>query len=110
MPEAGLAGEHAKAAAAAWLDELAHQRRAKPLTLESYNHDLAALLAQYRIAKKGMEHKVFQERFHAILSARTRLGTVEEVANAVVWLCSDQASFITGETLRIDGGMLAGFG
>jgi len=42
--------------------------------------DLAALLAQYRIAKKGMEHKVFQERFHAILSARTRLGAVEEVA------------------------------
>jgi hypothetical protein len=41
--------------------------------------DLAALLAQYRIAKKGMEHKVFQERFHAILSARTRLGPVEEV-------------------------------
>jgi len=39
--------------------------------------DLAALLAQYRIAKKGMEHKVFQERFHAILSARTRLGPVE---------------------------------
>lgn len=42
--------------------------------------DLAALLAQYRIAKKGMEHKGFQERFHAILSARTRLGPVEEVA------------------------------
>jgi len=38
-----------------------------------------------------------------------RVGTVEEVANAVVWLCSDQASFITGETLRIDGGMLAGY-
>ncbi|MEQ1800974.1 MAG: SDR family oxidoreductase [Gammaproteobacteria bacterium] len=37
-----------------------------------------------------------------------RIGTVDEVANAVVWLCSDQASFITGETLRIDGGMLAG--
>jgi len=40
--------------------------------------DLAALMAQYRIAKKGMEHKVFQERFHAILSARTRLGPVED--------------------------------
>lgn len=37
-----------------------------------------------------------------------RVGTVDEVANAVVWLCSDQASFITGEELRIDGGMLAG--
>jgi NAD(P)-dependent dehydrogenase (short-subunit alcohol dehydrogenase family) len=39
-----------------------------------------------------------------------RVGTVEEVANAVAWLCSDQASFITGDTLRIDGGMLAGVG
>ena len=37
-----------------------------------------------------------------------RVGTVDEVANAVVWLCSDQSGFITGETLRIDGGMLAG--
>ena len=42
--------------------------------------DLAAMLSQYRIAKKQMEHNVFQERFHAILSARTRLGAVEEVA------------------------------
>lgn len=37
-----------------------------------------------------------------------RVGTVDEVAGAVVWLCSSQATFITGETLRIDGGMLAG--
>ncbi|MEW6719966.1 MAG: DUF4105 domain-containing protein [Thermodesulfobacteriota bacterium] len=35
--------------------------------------DLAAELLQYRIAKRQMEHKEFQERFHAILSARTRL-------------------------------------
>lgn len=41
----GLAGEEARTAAAAYLDELAHQRRASPLTLESYGHDLAALLA-----------------------------------------------------------------
>ncbi len=40
----GLAGEGAKSAAAAWLDELAHQRRASPLTLEGYGRDLAALL------------------------------------------------------------------
>ncbi len=39
--------------------------------------DLAALLAQYRIAKKEMEHREFQERFHAILSARTRLRGAE---------------------------------
>lgn len=41
----GLTEEEAKAAVAAYLDELAHQRRASPLTLEGYSHDLAALLA-----------------------------------------------------------------
>ncbi|MGD1703959.1 SDR family oxidoreductase [Dapis sp. BLCC M229] len=33
-----------------------------------------------------------------------RIGKPEEVANAVVWLCSDAASFITGHSLTIDGG------
>ena len=37
-----------------------------------------------------------------------RLGTVEDIAEAAVWLCSPQSSFITGATLRIDGGILAG--
>lgn len=36
-----------------------------------------------------------------------RLGTPEEVAEAVIWLCSDRASFVTGQTLTIDGGFLA---
>jgi NAD(P)-dependent dehydrogenase (short-subunit alcohol dehydrogenase family) len=36
-----------------------------------------------------------------------RLGTAEEVAEAVVWLCSDSASFITGHPLVIDGGSVA---
>jgi NAD(P)-dependent dehydrogenase (short-subunit alcohol dehydrogenase family) len=33
-----------------------------------------------------------------------RLGEPEDVAEAVIWLCSDRASFITGQTLVIDGG------
>ncbi len=37
-----------------------------------------------------------------------RLGQPEEVAATVVWLCSDQASFITGATIPIDGGRMAG--
>jgi NAD(P)-dependent dehydrogenase (short-subunit alcohol dehydrogenase family) len=36
-----------------------------------------------------------------------RMATVEEVAAAVVYLCSDAASFITGHALRIDGGVCA---
>jgi NAD(P)-dependent dehydrogenase (short-subunit alcohol dehydrogenase family) len=37
-----------------------------------------------------------------------RVGRVEEVAETVVWLCSAQASFITGTLIPIDGGQLAG--
>ena len=35
-----------------------------------------------------------------------RLGTPDEVARAVVWLCSSAASFTTGHVLPIDGGLL----
>jgi NAD(P)-dependent dehydrogenase (short-subunit alcohol dehydrogenase family) len=37
-----------------------------------------------------------------------RVGRAEEVGATVVWLCSDQASFVTGVTLPIDGGQQAG--
>lgn len=33
-----------------------------------------------------------------------RFGEAEEVANAITWLCSEEASFVNGETVRIDGG------
>jgi len=37
-----------------------------------------------------------------------RVGQPEEVAAAAVWLCSDEAAYVTGTTLVIDGGKLAG--
>ncbi|MEP7354431.1 MAG: SDR family oxidoreductase [Acidobacteriota bacterium] len=45
----------------------------------------------------------------ALLAAHPvgRFGSPEEVAQAVVWLCSDKASFVTGHSLAIDGGLLA---
>jgi NAD(P)-dependent dehydrogenase (short-subunit alcohol dehydrogenase family) len=36
-----------------------------------------------------------------------RLGTPSEVADAVLWLCSDAASFVNGHTLTVDGGYVA---
>lgn len=37
-----------------------------------------------------------------------RFGTTAEIANMVVWLCSDAASLVTGTAIPIDGGVMAG--
>ncbi len=45
------------------------------------------------------------------MEARTplgRLGQPREIANAYLFLASDEAGFITGETLRVDGGIVVG--
>jgi NAD(P)-dependent dehydrogenase (short-subunit alcohol dehydrogenase family) len=36
-----------------------------------------------------------------------RLGAPAEIADVVVWLCSDRSSFVTGHALAVDGGFVA---
>jgi NAD(P)-dependent dehydrogenase (short-subunit alcohol dehydrogenase family) len=57
-----------------------------------------------------IDHWKQDERKWPIISranALRRIGTPDEVANAVLFLASDEASFITGTTLSVDGGGLA---
>jgi NAD(P)-dependent dehydrogenase (short-subunit alcohol dehydrogenase family) len=44
----------------------------------------------------------------AQLTPRARIGEPEDVADAIVFLASDSAAWITGETLVIDGGRMVG--
>lgn len=48
------------------------------------------------------------QRQAGLATPMRRIGQADEVAATVLWLCSDQASFITGATVPVDGGQLAG--
>ncbi len=53
----------------------------------------------------GKEEKMRQQL--AALHPIGRVGKSEEIASAVLYLCSDGASFVTGQTLALDGGFTA---
>ncbi|MGX1096256.1 SDR family NAD(P)-dependent oxidoreductase [Amorphus sp. MBR-141] len=56
-------------------------------------------LTAERIRTERWRHQIFIEQ-----SPLRRVGKPEDVARAIAFLASDEAGFITGETLRIDGG------
>jgi NAD(P)-dependent dehydrogenase (short-subunit alcohol dehydrogenase family) len=47
-----------------------------------------------------------EQRYRSFI-ALGRIGKPEEAAEAVLWLCSDSASYITGNSLIVDGGWTA---
>ena len=63
------------------------------------------------IAKRSQEMGISAAEFEARLGVEAplkRVGLPEEVADAIVWLASERASFITGQTLLVDGGLFKG--
>jgi 3-oxoacyl-[acyl-carrier protein] reductase len=64
-------------------------------------------LAQTRSLAQGVtQEEVYQA--WAAEAAVNRLGEPREVADAIVWLASDRASYITGQTILVDGGAYKG--
>jgi NAD(P)-dependent dehydrogenase (short-subunit alcohol dehydrogenase family) len=52
-------------------------------------------------------HPHLEEIIVTALEPVGRMGQPEEIAAAVVWLCSDAASFVTGQAMAVDGGWVA---
>lgn len=48
------------------------------------------------------------EKQYTAMEPVGRMGRPEEIAEAVVWLCSEGASFVTGLSMAVDGGFMAG--
>ena len=49
----------------------------------------------------------YDEKMIVAMEPMGRMGKAQEIANGIAWLCSDEASFVTGSILSIDGGFNA---
>ncbi len=65
-----------------------------------YTH--SAMVDELLLAAPGIE-----ERMRRAIPMG-RFGQPEEIAQAILWLCSDENAFFTGQALQLDGGMMAG--
>jgi NAD(P)-dependent dehydrogenase (short-subunit alcohol dehydrogenase family) len=59
------------------------------------------------LQRSGMTEGSASYTATADLHPMKRMGAPDEVAEAVLWLCSDAASFVDGESLLVDGGYVA---
>jgi NAD(P)-dependent dehydrogenase (short-subunit alcohol dehydrogenase family) len=64
-------------------------------------------LVRTPMVEHSLEQRPQLERRAAESTALRRIARSEEVAETVLWLCSDRASFVTGAAIPVDGGSLA---
>jgi 3-oxoacyl-[acyl-carrier protein] reductase len=100
IPALMLSNSH-RAATVAAFKTLAREVAGDGVTL---NTVLAGRIATDRLADASGSLEPAQESAKRDVPAR-RLGTVEEFAAVTVFLCSAPAGYVTGETVRVDGGM-----
>ncbi|KAL1285054.1 putative oxidoreductase -like protein [Trichinella pseudospiralis] len=82
---------------------LALDLASKNVRVNSVNPGVIVTELHKRGGMNDVEYKQFLER-SAKLHPVGRVGDVEEVARTIAFLASDEASFITGELLKVDGG------
>ena len=55
---------------------------------------------------KGLDREKTLERMGRLVPLEKRWGSAQDIADAVAFLASDKAGYITGQVLRVDGGMV----
>jgi 3-oxoacyl-[acyl-carrier protein] reductase len=74
---------------------------------ERIDTDRQRFMAELRSKSGGVTLEQAYSEMAATIAAG-RLGTPEELGSACAWLCSAQASFVSGQNLQIDGGSYPG--
>jgi len=64
---------------------------------------LAGVFERYA-QHQGVSPEEVETRYTSLIPMR-RIGRPEEAAQAAVWLCSEQASYVTGHSMIVDGGL-----
>jgi NAD(P)-dependent dehydrogenase (short-subunit alcohol dehydrogenase family) len=84
----------------------------KAAALETARSGIRVNVVCPAVIETPMAERLFGEpeanKFALSLHPIGRFGTPSEISEAVLWMCSDRASFMTGQSIVLDGGFLAG--